>query len=158
MSSSADASRTTLEAALKDVHATLVGLLEAAGEQRAALESRDRERLEAVSARQESLTLRLEHAERVRMACMPAASLEESIALLPAEPGTRIARLTAAIRQSVLDLREQHARNAALLQRSLELTGHTLQFLQRLVLGQPPTYSPSGLAGMSHSLVLDGRA
>ena len=68
------------------------------------------------------------------------------------------ARLTAAIRQSVLDLREQHARNAALLQRSLELTGQTLQFLQRLVLGQPPTYSPSGLAGMSHSLVLDGRA
>jgi flagellar biosynthesis/type III secretory pathway chaperone len=66
--------------------------------------------------------------------------------------------LLATIRQSVLELREQHARNTTLLQRSLELTGQTLQFLQRLTLGQSATYTPAGATGVGHSLVLDGRA
>jgi flagellar biosynthesis/type III secretory pathway chaperone len=146
------------EAALQDVHAALGELLEAAAQQRDALEAGDRERLEAVSWLQESLTVRLQEAERRRTACMPAPTLEQTIALLPAQPAQRVYGLLALIRQSVLELREQHARNAKLLQRSLELTGQTLQFLQRLTLGQPATYTPAGAAGVSHSLVLDGRA
>jgi flagellar biosynthesis/type III secretory pathway chaperone len=146
------------EAALQDVHAALGALLEAAAQQRDALEARDRERLEAVSWLQESLTVRLQEAERRRISSMPAATLEQTIALLPAQPAQRVSGLLAAIRQSVLELREQHARNTTLLKRSLELTGQTLQFLQRLTLGQPATYTPAGAAGAGHSLIVDGRA
>jgi flagellar biosynthesis/type III secretory pathway chaperone len=147
-----------LEAALRDVHAAVAELLAAAAEQRAALEAGDRDRLEQVTCLQERLTARLAQAERRRMACLATETLEASVASLPGEPGQRVRSLMAAIREKVIQLREQHGRNAALLQRSLELTGQTVQFLQRLVIGQPPTYTPTGATAVASSLLLDHRA
>jgi flagellar biosynthesis/type III secretory pathway chaperone len=148
----------TLEAALRDVHATLTELLGAADAQRAALETGDRARLEAITQQQERLTARLEQAERRRLAAMPAGSLGETLASLRGEPRERIARLTAAIRQEVFDLRQCHARNAALLERSIDLAGQTIQYLQRLVLVEAQTYGTQGAPMLSASRLVDSRA
>jgi flagellar biosynthesis/type III secretory pathway chaperone len=149
---------TTLEAALRDVHATLTELLGAAEAQRAALETGDRARLEAITQQQERLTARLEQAERRRLDAMPAGSVGETLASLRGEPGERIARLTAAIGQAVLDLRQRHARNAALLERSIDLAGQTIQYLQRLVMAETQTYGTHSATLLSASRLVDSRA
>ena len=66
--------------------------------------------------------------------------------------------LTDAIQESVLRLREQHKRNADLLQRSLELNGQTLHFIRRLIGTPEPTYGTLAGATTGPSLLVDGRA
>ena len=146
-----------LEAALLGVQAALADLLAAAAEQRAALEAGDRERLDRVTQEQERLTARLEQAERRRMACMPI-NLQDSLAVLPVDHGRRVDSLMLGIREAVAELRAQHERNAALIQRSLELAGQTLQFIQRLMGVSAPTYGTPQRIAVGRSMLVDSRA
>ena len=151
--------QTPLEAALLDVQAALADLLAAAAEQRAALEAGDREQLDRITQKQERLTARLEQAERRRITCMSTPDLAHTIAQLPAEQGRRISGLMQTIREAVADLRHQHDRNAALIQRSLELAGQTLQFIQRLMGTSAPTYgTPRRGLVVGQSMLVDSRA
>jgi flagellar biosynthesis/type III secretory pathway chaperone len=147
-----------LEAALLDVHATLGELLVAADEQYAAVADRDRERLEDVTRRQEQLAARLERAERQRIQVLNGASLRSIITSLPSDRGRRVLALQVAIARSVRELQNRNARAASLLERSIELTSQTLQFLHRLAAPEVPTYGSANLRGVRRSVLVDSRA
>ena len=143
-----------LEAALLDVHAMLGELLGAADEQYAAVAERDRERLEGVTRRQEQLSVRLERAERRRI------ELQSQLSTDGLSP-IAIARLRAvrkAIAGRVRELQQRNARASSLLERSIELTGQSLQFLQRLAIPAQPTYGARGPARATQSVLVDSRA
>jgi flagellar biosynthesis/type III secretory pathway chaperone len=154
----AERERTPLEQALLDVHTTLADLLAAADEQHQAVVAGDRERLESVTRRQERLSARLERAERQRLSLLDGRPLHEAAAGLPAPEAARVSGLVDSIGQHVGRLRERQAQTAALLERSIEIAGQTIQFLQRLVTAQPPAYSARGLVTASQSLLVDSRA
>jgi flagellar biosynthesis/type III secretory pathway chaperone len=147
-----------LETALLDVHATLGELLVAADEQYTAVADRDRERLESVTRRQEQLSVRLERAERQRINALNGASLRSIITSLPANRGRRVLAVQVAIARSVRELQQRNARAASLLERSIELTSQTLQFLHRLASPEVPTYGSRSLASARRSVLVDGRA
>ena len=64
------------------------------------------------------------------------------------------------IGQRVARLRERQASTASLLERSIELAGHTIQFLQRLATGHThnQAYTTRGLVTSRQSLLVDSRA
>src|SRR5258708_5588173 len=135
----ASESQTPLEAVLLDVDAVLADLLVAADEQHAAVVAGDRERLEYVTRLQEGLSARLERAEGKRLTLLSGQTLEAARAEMPLDQSERMGRLTRSIADAVRELQPRHARNANLLERSAELAGQTVLFLQRVA--SPP--SPS---------------
>jgi flagellar biosynthesis/type III secretory pathway chaperone len=149
-----------LEQVLLDVHATLADLLDAADEQHQAVVVGDRQRLETVTRRQERLAARLQRAEAQRLTLLTGRSLDQAGSELPATEAARVESLVDAISDSVTRLRERQASNASLLERSMELSGQTVQFLQRLLGGQQanPAYTTRGLLSPRQSLLLDSRA
>ena len=153
-----DAERTPLEAALLDVQTTLADLLAAADEQHAALAAGDRERLEKVTQRQERLAARLQRAERQRLSLLQGQPLTEAVARLPRADADRVSALADVIGRAVVSLRERQAMTASLLERSIELTGQTIHFLQRLVAARTPAYTARGMTASSRSLLVDSRA
>jgi flagellar biosynthesis/type III secretory pathway chaperone len=146
-----------LEAALLDVHATLAELLAAADEQHAAVVAGDRQRLETVTGVQERLSSRLERAERKRLEQLGGMSLAAALAQKPADEGARLTALGQLIAQSVRQLQPLHVRNAQLLERSAELAGQTVMFLQRLVSPPSPSYGANGRRASQQSLLVDSR-
>jgi flagellar biosynthesis/type III secretory pathway chaperone len=152
-----DERHTPLEAALLDVHATLAELLAAADEQHAAVVAGDRQRLETVTGVQERLSSRLERAERKRLEQLGGMSLAAALAEKPAEEGARLSALGQSIAQSVRQLQPLHVRNAQLLERSADLAGQTVMFLQRLVSPPSPSYGASGRRASQQSLLVDSR-
>jgi flagellar biosynthesis/type III secretory pathway chaperone len=152
--------QTPLEQVLLDVHATLADLLDAADEQHQAVVVGDRERLESVTRRQERLAARLQRAETQRLSVLEGRMLDEAVSELPATDAARVESLVNGISDSVKRLRERQAANASLLERSMELAGQTVQFLQRLLSGQDenPAYTTRGLLSPRHSLLVDSRA
>jgi flagellar biosynthesis/type III secretory pathway chaperone len=148
----------SLEAALRDVHATLADLLVASDEQYAAVVARDHARIENVTRQQERLSSRLEQAESRRVEALKGRSLSSAIALLPTSEAARAKSLTDSIAAAVAQLKQRQTRTASLLEQSIEIVGHTLTFLQRLVTVQPPAYGVRGLATSRQSLLVDGRA
>jgi len=149
---------TSLEQALLDVQTTLADLLTAADEQHHAVAAGDRERLESVTRRQERLSAQLQRAERQRLSLLDGRDLDEAVSGLPSAEAARVSTLVEAIAQSVRALRARQAQTAALLERSIELAGQTITFLQRLMTAQDPRYTAHGLATASHSLLVDSRA
>ena len=149
-----------LERALLDVHATLADLLAAADEQHQAVAAGDRERLESVTRRQERLAARLQRAETQRLSLLNGRPLHEALSDLPAADTAHMAELVGSIAERVARLRERQAANASLLERSMELAGQTVQFLQRLLVGhtQMPAYTTRGLLTPRESLLVDRRA
>jgi flagellar biosynthesis/type III secretory pathway chaperone len=154
----AEREHTHLEQVLLDVDTTLADLLAAADEQHQAVVAGDRERLESVTRRQERLSAQLQRAERRRLSVLEGQPLHEAVAGLPGTAGERVSGLVDRISQSVLRLRERQAATASLLEQSVELTGQTLQFLQRLVTSQTQAYTARGVVTQSHSLLVDRRA
>jgi flagellar biosynthesis/type III secretory pathway chaperone len=150
--------QSALEAALLDVRATLAALLSAADAQYAAVVERDRVRIEDVTRQQEVLSARLERAERRRVEVLDGAPLQRATADLPAPSAQRVSSLTREIASSVRSLQQRHAQTATLLERSIDLAGETVGFLQRLVVAQAPVYSPRGAVAARGSLLVDGRA
>jgi flagellar biosynthesis/type III secretory pathway chaperone len=150
--------QSALEAALLDVHATLSELLAAADEQHAAVVAGDRQRLETVTGLQERLSSRLARAERKRLEQLGGMSLAAALAQKPADEGARLTALGQLIAQSVRQLQPLHVRNAQLLERSAELAGQTVMFLQRLVSPPSPSYGANGRRASQHSLLVDSRA
>ena len=151
---------TPLEQVLLDVHATLADLLAAADEQHQAVAAGDREHLESVTRRQERLAARLQRAEAQRLSLLNGRQVHEVVAELPASDAARVERLIDSISDSVTRLRERQAANASLLTRSIELADQTVQFLQRLLVGQShnPAYTTRGLVTPRQSLLVDSRA
>lgn len=147
-----------LEAALLDVDATLAELLAAADEQHAAVVAGDRQRLERVTGVQERLSSRLERAERRRLEHLGGASLAAALAEKPADESARLTALGQSIAQAVRQLQPLHVRNAQLLERSAELAGQTVMFLQRLVSPPSPSYGAHGRRASQQSLLVDSRA
>src|SRR5450631_595258 len=86
-----------LEAALLDVDAVLADLLVAADEQHAAVVAGDRERLEAVTRRQETLSSRLGRAEGKRLSLLAGQSLGQVFADMPAPEAERLGNLSRSI-------------------------------------------------------------
>src|ERR1051326_4266354 len=123
--------QSALEAALLDVHATLGELLAAADEQHAAVVAGDRQRLETVTGLQERLSSRLARAERKRLEQLGGISLAAVLAEKPAAEGARLTTLGDSIAQYVRQLQPLHVLNAQRLERSAELPGQTVLFLQR---------------------------
>jgi flagellar biosynthesis/type III secretory pathway chaperone len=156
----AEREHTPLEQALLDVHATLADLLAAADDQHQAVATRDRERLESVTRRQERLSAKLQRAERQRLRLLNGRPLQEALSELPAPQADRLSGLAGSIAQSIEQLRERQAATAWLLERSSEIAGQTIQFLQRLVTGQNQAhaYTARGQMAASHSLLVDSRA
>jgi flagellar biosynthesis/type III secretory pathway chaperone len=154
----ANRERTPLEHALLDVQSTLADLLVAADEQHAAIAGGDRVRLESITRRQERLSARLERAERLRMALLDGRPLPEAISALPPTEAERVSNVVGAIGQMVLRLRERQASTASLLERSIEIAGQTIRFLQRLVTLHTQPYTARGLPAPSQSLLVDSRA
>jgi flagellar biosynthesis/type III secretory pathway chaperone len=150
--------QSALEAALLDVHATLSELLAAADEQHAAVVAGDRQRLETVTGLQGCLSSRLARAERKRLEQLGGVSLAAALAEKPAAEGARLTTLGESIAQSVRQLQPLHVRNAQLLERSAELAGQTVMFLQRLVSPPSPSYGANGRRASQHSLLVDSRA
>jgi flagellar biosynthesis/type III secretory pathway chaperone len=152
--------QTPLEQVLLDVHATLADLLDAADEQHQAVLVGDRERLESVTRRQERLAARLQRAETQRLSLLEGRMLDEAVSELPTTDAARVESLVNGISDSVKRLRERQAANASLLERSMELAGQTVQFLQRLLSGQDenPAYTTRGLLSPRQSLLVDSRA
>jgi flagellar biosynthesis/type III secretory pathway chaperone len=143
-------SQSTLKLALTEVQATLSELLTAAGEQYSAVADGDRQRLEGVTRWQERLAARLERAERKRV---------DAEAIVFPNADQEISALRAAIAAAVGALQERNAQNASLLQRSLDLNSHTLEFLQRLVTRpQTPVYGVRGVPAAQRSVLVDSRA
>jgi flagellar biosynthesis/type III secretory pathway chaperone len=144
-----------LETALHDVHATLVDLLVAADEQQAAVAAHDSARLESVTRQQELLSARLARAEARRIELtggVPASAWTEA-------QSPRVPALNASIADAVGVLKQRQADTAMLLQQSIDLTGQTLSFLQRLVQPQAVVYGAQGVtSGRGQSLRVDGRA
>jgi flagellar biosynthesis/type III secretory pathway chaperone len=147
------AHQSPLELALVDVHATLAELLAAADDQYAAVVERDRQRLEGVTRQQERLAVRLERAERKRLAALNGGALADAVAREP-----RLARLSQAIAHSVRELRARHANTHDLIEKAAELNGQTIQFLQHLVGVTSPTYGGRVASTPRPSVLLDGRA
>ena len=139
-----------LEAALLDVHATLGELLAAADEQYAAVAERDRERLEGVTRRQEQLASRLERSERRR--------IELQSETLTPSASARVAIVRRAISMRVRELQRRNDRAASLLERSIELTQQSLQFLHRLASPEVPTYGSRNVGAGRRSVLVDSRA
>jgi flagellar biosynthesis/type III secretory pathway chaperone len=106
-----------------------------------------------VTSRQERLAAQLQRCERKRAELLAGTPLAEAIAPIPGG-----AALYAAIGSAVRELQLRHTRVASLLERSIELTGQTLEFVQRLVTIQPPAYGRGGLARSNQSLLVDSRA
>ena len=152
--------QTPLEQALLDVHATLAELLGAADEQHQAVAAGDRERLESVTRRQERLAAHLQRAEAQRLSVLNGRPLHEVVSGLPAADKAQVSDLVDSIAEHVARLGERQAANASLLERSMELAGQTLQFLQRLVAGQNhnSAYTTRGLVTPRASLLVDSRA
>jgi flagellar biosynthesis/type III secretory pathway chaperone len=147
-----------LEAVLLDVQATLADLLAAADEQHAAVVADDRGRLEAVTRLQERLSSRLGRAERKRLEFLSGKTLTVALSELPADQSERLIGISRAIGQSVRALQPLHARNTSLLERSAELAGQTVMFLQRLVSPPSPSYGARGRRAPEQSLLVDTRA
>ena len=147
-----------LELALLDVHATLAALLVASDEQYAALVARDHARLENVTRQQERLSSRLEQAESRRMVALDGLPLLSAIALLPGDEAARTTSLSDSIALAVTQLRGRQQHTASLLEQSIELVSHTLNFLQRLVTVQSPAYGVRGVPVSRQSLLVDSRA
>jgi hypothetical protein len=147
-----------LEAALVDVHTTLADLLVAADEQYTAVIAHDHERLESVTRQQERLSARLARAEANRLEVLGGASLSAVITELGSADAHRIEALRNAIATSVRDLKTGQSRTAQLLELSLELGKHTLEFLHDLVTIPGLAYNDRGLRTPRHSVLVDGRA
>ena len=152
------ANQSPLEAALREVHATLAELLVAADEQYAAVSSRDRDRLESVTRLQERLTARLARAEARRMEALDGASMSDVIANLPQPEAARVDELRFSVAASVAELRARQGRTANLLSKTIELGRLTLDFLQRIVTTTSPAYNARGLSPLRQSVLVDGRA
>ena len=152
--------QTPLEQALLDVYGTLADLLVAADEQHQAAAAGDRERLESVTRRQERLAARLQRAEAQRLSLLHGRSLHEVVSELPAADTSRVSELVDSVARRVARLRERQAATASLLERSMELAGQTVQFLQRLLVGQQqnPAYTTRGLVRPRQSVLVDSRA
>jgi flagellar biosynthesis/type III secretory pathway chaperone len=156
----AERAHTPLEQTLLDVHTTLADLLAAADDQHQAVACGNRERLESVTRRQERLAARLQRAERQRLSLLQGRPLNEAVSHLPAADAARVSRLVDSIGHSVRRLRERQASTASLLERSIDLAGQTIQFLQRLAGGQSQNqaYTTRGLVTARQSLLVDSRA
>src|SRR5579859_7407093 len=149
------ASQSPLEAALLDVDAILADLLVAADEQHAAVVAGDRERLETVTRLQETLSSRLQRAERRRLELLDGQSLAMA---LPADEHGRLTSLSQSIADSVRAIQPRHARNGSLLERSAQLAGQTVLFLQRVASPPSPSYGAHGRRAPQQSLLVDRRA
>jgi flagellar biosynthesis/type III secretory pathway chaperone len=147
-----------LEAALLDVDAIVADLLVAADEQHAAVVAGDRERLETVTRLQEALSSRLERAERKRLELLAGNSLIAALAELPADQAERLGSLSRSIADAVRELQPRHARNTVLLERSAELAGKTVLFLQRVASPPSPSYGAKGRRPPQQSMLVDSRA
>ena len=147
-----------LESTLLDVQATLADLLVASDEQHAAVVARDQAWLENVTRQQERLSSRLEQAESRRLEVLGDSPLLSAIALLPADQAARVKSLSDSIGLAVVQLKQQQAHTASLLEQSIEVVSHTLNFLQRLVTVQSPAYGVRGVPTSRQSLLVDGRA
>jgi hypothetical protein len=147
-----------LEAVLLDVHTTLAALLVASDEQYAAVVARDHAWLEGVTRQQERLSSRLEHAEARRLDALGGVPLLAAIALLPADQAVRAKSLSDSIAVAVTELKERQNHTASLLEQSIVVVSHTLNFLQRLVTVQSPAYGIRGVPASRQSLLVDGRA
>jgi flagellar biosynthesis/type III secretory pathway chaperone len=143
-----------LEAALVDVHATLAALLAAADEQHVAVVARDRQRLEGVTNQQERLSTRLERAERKRLELLG----ERTIAAAVADEPPHVAALVIEIADNVRTLQRKHQQTANLIEQSVKLNAHTIDFLKRLVGAMAPAYGARGAKPTRHSVLLDSRA
>lgn len=142
-----------LEAALRDVHATLAQLLIAADEQLEAVAARDRSRLEDVTRQQEQLAGRLARAEAARQSVLNGQELSSAV-----KSSARAEELHGAIAAAVRELRDRNARTASLLEQSAALANQTLNFLQRLVIAPSPVYGAARTAAPRQSLLVDSRA
>jgi flagellar biosynthesis/type III secretory pathway chaperone len=151
-------SQSPLEAVLLDVDAVLADLLVAADEQHAAVVAGDRERLEYVTRLQEGLSARLERAESKRIGLLAGQSLEAAFADLPAAQAERLESLRRSIADAVGALQPRHVRNGNLLERSAELAGQTVLFLQRVASPPSPSYGAHGRRAPQQSLLVDRRA
>ena len=151
-------SQSPLEAVLLDVDAILADLLVAADEQHAAVVAGDRERLEFVTRLQEALSSRLQRAEGKRLSLLSGQSLEEAFAEMPAAQAERVGSLSRSIADAVRELQPRHARNGILLERSAELAGQTVLFLQRVASPPSPSYGAHGRRAPQQSLLVDRRA
>jgi flagellar biosynthesis/type III secretory pathway chaperone len=148
-----------LETALHDVHATLADLLVAADEQHAAVVAHDSARLESVTRQQERLSARLASAEARRIELTAGVPIRGAVSTLPEPHSARVTSLSASIADAVTVLQQRQADTASLLQQSIDLTGQTLSFLQRLVEPQAVVYGVQGVtSGRGHSLRVDSRA
>jgi flagellar biosynthesis/type III secretory pathway chaperone len=158
MTASATHETSPLEAALLDVDAALVDLLVAADEQHAAVVAGDRARLESVTRTQEVLSSRLQRAERKRLDLLAGTSLAAALADLPSDQAERLGTLSGSIADAVRELQPRHARNATLLERSAQLAGQTVLFLQRVASPPSPSYGANGRRAPQQSLLVDRRA
>ena len=147
-----------LEAVLRDVHVTLADMLEAAEQQYAAVVARDRDRIERVTRQQEQLSSRLARAEARRLEILNGASLTQAIAALPEAQAAPCAELRAAIATSVAELKARQGRTANLLNKTIEMSRQTLEFIQRLVTAPNPVYGRRGYSPSRRSLLVDSRA
>ncbi len=147
-----------LEGVLRDVDAILADLLVAADEQHAAVVAGDRARLERVTAVQEALSSRLERAERKRIEILAGRTLAATFADLPANQARTLGLLSRSIADAVTQLQPRHARNGTLLERSAELAGQTVLFLQRVASPPSPSYGATGRRAPQQSMLVDGRA
>lgn len=144
-----------LEAALREVHATLAQLLVAADEQYAAVAAGDRLRIESVTRQQEQLSARLARAEAARQSVLGGEELTAAV-----KSSARTQELHDSIAVAVRELRHRNARTASLLEQTAALASQTLNFLQRLVTTPNPVYgaAKTSLAAPRHSLLVDSRA
>jgi flagellar biosynthesis/type III secretory pathway chaperone len=147
-----------LEAVLLDVDAVLADLLVAADEQHAAVVAGDRERLEFVTRLQEALSSRLARFEGKRLSLLAGQSLEAAFAEMPVAQAERVGSLSRSIADAVRELQPRHARNGNLLERSAELAGQTVLFLQRVASPPSPSYGAHGRRAPQQSLLVDRRA
>ncbi|HLZ30204.1 MAG TPA: flagellar export chaperone FlgN [Chloroflexota bacterium] len=152
------AALTPLEAVLFDVDAVLADLLVAADEQHAAVVAGDRERLEYVTRLQEGLASRLERFEAKRLSLLAGQSLAAASGEMPAAQAERVGNLSRSIADAVRELQPRHARNGSLLQRSAELAGQTVLFLQRVASPPSSSYGAHGRRAPQQSLLVDRRA
>lgn len=152
------ANQPPLEAALRDVHATLAQLLLAADEQYAAVAADDRQRIDSVTRQQERLSARLARAEAQRIALLTDSTGEDWTTRVPEDARAPVAELKSAIAATVLQLKARQSQTADLLRQKIDLTNQTIGFLRRLVTQPDPTYTGRGMATASHSVLVDSRA
>lgn len=143
----------SLEAALREVHATLAELLVAADEQYAAVAERDRDRIETVTRKQEQLSARLVRAEQQRLTILGDRSLSEVAA-----DHADVDELRSVIATSVAELKRRQSQTTRLLTRTIDLTRQTLDFIQRVVTVASPVYGSRGVGMAPQSLLVDSRA